>query len=778
MSQENRHPEDGGSEGGESSAAAYVEDRINLTPIWLLPLVVLIAVSWLLWRELDHGGIEVMIRFENGRGIAVDKTEVLHNGIPVGHVTRLSPSKDFDAVDVTVKMDQRFQTLLTENSAFWLVEPQLSLTEVSGLDTLITGNYIAFSPSSEGTLQAQFTALKRAPGMMGGKDGLRLILQSDELPSLEIGSPVFYRKLKVGEVFDYGLSEDGLFVETQIYIQSEFSKLVHENTRFWSAGGLKVSANMTNLEVQAQSLVSILKGGVAFYTPEWEEVKPVVSSGAEFSLYSDYDTAEAGIPITIEFPLGVSLGDSNIPIRFHGQEVGRIRSVDVSEDVSRVIAEAIVRPEVKPALVAGTRFWVVEPKLGLDGVSDLDTLISGRYVAMDINKRVMQAGSAVSHFKGMETRPATPIGAIGLSLTLETDALKGIDIGSPVLYRNVPVGFVQSYDLKGRGLSIQVLIEARYQHLVNMSSRFWNVSGLQFEGDLRTFRVDMASIKSLISGGVAFSTGKPDAERVENGARFPLFSDQTVALSGDQEIEIHFDRADGLSEGTQIRFRGVEVGRVTRLLVSRENQGVTVKALIDNDKSWLMRKGVHFWLVEPKLGLARTSNLETLIIGPYIQVEMPAIPGPETTQFIGQHREPDDIPKAKGLALELVSESLGSIQRGSPVYYRDVPVGEVTGYRLANPADQVVIIINIEDRYRRLISSDSRFWNVSGIDIDVGLFRGASIRADSLEALLAGGIAFATPEKPEAPIQSGHRFDLAGEPKKSWLLWQPEIWLH
>nr|MDT0253428.1 MlaD family protein [Endozoicomonas sp.] len=465
MDQENNHSRADGTGGSKPPAtavkAAEIEDRFNFTPIWLLPILVLVAVGWLLWQELDHGGVEIMISFDNGRGITVGKTEVLHNGIPVGHVIRLSPSNDFDAVNITVKMHQRFQTLLTENSAFWLVEPQLSLTEISGLDTLITGNYIAFSPSSEGSLKSSFTALKRAPAMMGGKDGIRLTLRSDELPSLEIGSPVFYRKLKVGEVFSYGLSEGGQFVETQIYIQSEFTHLVHKNTRFWSAGGLKVSANMTNLEVQAQSLVSILKGGIAFYTPEWEKESPLVSNGAEFSLYSDYDTAEAGIPITIEFPLGVSLGDNNVPIRFHGQEVGRIRSVDVSEDVTRVIAEAIIKPEVKPALVAGTRFWIVEPKLGLDGVSDLDTLISGRYVAMDINKRVVAAaGSSVSHFKGMATRPATPIGAIGLSLNLETDALKGIDIGSPVLYRNVPVGFVQSYELKDSGLSIHVLIEA------------------------------------------------------------------------------------------------------------------------------------------------------------------------------------------------------------------------------------------------------------------------------------------------------------------------------
>ncbi len=99
MGQENNHSEVDQAGSGEAPVGANIEDRLNFTPIWLLPLAVLIAVGWLLWRELDHGGIEVMIQFENGRGITVDKTEVLHNGIPVGHVTRLAPSHDFDAVN-------------------------------------------------------------------------------------------------------------------------------------------------------------------------------------------------------------------------------------------------------------------------------------------------------------------------------------------------------------------------------------------------------------------------------------------------------------------------------------------------------------------------------------------------------------------------------------------------------------------------------------------------------------------------------------------------------
>ena len=137
--------------------------------------------------------------------------------------------------------------------------------------------------------------------------------------------------------------------------------------------------------------------------------------------------------------------------------------------------------------------------------------------------------------------------------------------------------------------------------------------------------------------------------------------------------------------------------------------------------------------------------------------------------------EPDNQRRSLGLDIELISSGLGSIKRGNLVYYREIPVGEVTGYKLGNPADHVVIFVNIEERYAGLVSENSRFWNASGIDLKVGLFSGAKVRTDSLEALLAGGVAFATPEIPPKKLKDGRRFKLYPKVDSEWLDWQPKI---
>ncbi|MGB1270686.1 MAG: MlaD family protein, partial [Endozoicomonas sp.] len=681
---------------------ARVRKHRHLTPVWFLPLIALVIVGWLAWRTLEQSGLEVQVRFIDGRGIKVGKTEVLHKGIAIGRVTGLAPSEDLEAVDVSIEMNVRFEELLTESSAFWLVKPQVSFAGVSGLDTLVSGNYIAFSPSASGKKQSSFVALAEAPSLVDKQDGLRLTLRARELSSVEEGSPVYYRKLKVGEVFAYDLSKDGQSVEVQVFIRSRFAHLVRGNTRFWNAGGVHVSGNLSNLKVRTQSLVSLLQGGIAFYTPEWETASAPARDGQSFALYPDYEEAEVGIPITIEFPLEVSLGEHSMPIRFHGFEVGRIRAIDVSEDMNRIVAEASIRPEVRPMLVEGARFWVVEPKLGLQGVTGLDTLLGGRYVAMDVSKKDLDKGQEKRLFKGTNQRPAAPLTASGLHLSLRAESLWGITVGSPILFHNVPVGTVQSYEVRPEGVEVYGLIEARYRHLVNNSSRFWNVSGLSFEGSLSSFKIRTGTLSTLISGGIAFRTDSPGGKKASNGDRFTLYRDEKDPFEDGLPIDIYFEKADGLQEGTRIRFRGVDVGRLTGVDLDAAGKGVIARALLDMDKAWLAREGTRFWRVGPTLGLAGSANLDTLLKGSYINLTIAEKPGPSRKRFIGQRKEPDDLPRSSGLVLKLVSDRLGSIRRGNPVYYREIPVGEVTGYRLANPASQVIIVINIEERYQSL----------------------------------------------------------------------------
>ena len=763
-----------GSSTPPEAVSANVRTR-KVSPVWLLPVVAFFIVIWLVWKTVDDAGVTVQVYFENGRGIKQGKTEIRHKGLAIGKVHKLSMTDDLKGIKVEIEMDKRMAPYLTDQSQFWLVQPQVSVAGISGLDTLVSGNYIAFQPASEGVRQKRFTALKTPPALGELEDGLSLTLRARELSSIQTGSPIYYRRLKIGEVSSYNLSSDDQYVDVQIFIKPEFAHLIRRNTRFWNAGGVDISGSLTNLKVRTQSLASMIQGGVSFYTPEWEQQQPEAFNGDIFRLYQDYDEAEAGIAIEINFPLDVALGQEKPRILFHGKEVGFIKDTEFKPDYSGLVAQAVIRPEASNLMVEGTRFWLVQPSIGLEGISGLDTLLGGRYINMDVSQSDVRKGINKRSFKGLASRPPASPSAPGLHLKLQADSLAGINHGSPILFRKMQVGTVQSHELTENGVALQVLINPKYQHLVNSSSRFWNVSGITLQGSLQGFSIKAGTLNSLLSGGIAFDTPDLNAAEATNGEHFILHESVTKAHQSGHSIRLSSETAEGLRVGTRVKYKGLEVGQITSLRLNSDGGNITVEALLKDSAEWLAREGSRFWLVRPRLGLANTANLETLVTGQYIEV-LPASGKHATvkTEFSLESFSPDDQPVSTGLRLELVSERLGSIRRGNPVYYREIPVGKVTGYRLADSANHVLIFINIQDRFAPLVTDSSRFWNASGIDFKFGLFSGAKLRTESLEALLAGGISFATPEA--APqVANNSRFTMVKEPQPQWLQWAPEI---
>ncbi len=767
--------------GGDGEhAKAVLKTSYRLTPVWLLPIIALLIVAWLGWHSFESSGINIQIQFDSGKGLKPGKTQVMHNGLEVGRVKSLLPSEDMHNVNAIVSMQPQYKQYLTDQSRFWLVKPQISMAGISGLDTLVSGNYIAFDPSAEGAESKHFQALKKAPLEAEAAGGLQLHLKARELGSINEGSPVYFQRFQVGEVSSYSLSTDDQFVDIELFIEKPFIRLIKKNTRFWNASGINVEGSINSINIRTQSLLSIIKGGIAFYTPEWEDAGETAVNGDEFLLYTDYEQAEAGIPITIEFPLNASLGKVNTDIFFHGFKIGRVQEIDISKDLSKVIAQAVVRPEMQPALVEGAQFWVVEPKLELNGISGLETLLTGRYIAMDVSQKDIERAKPVKYFNGWGKKPPLPASSPGLHLTLKTNALSGISSGSPVLFRDIRVGTVQDYQLTSHGVDIQLLIKPEYEHLINKSTRFWNISGVSIEADLNGVKVKSPTLSTLLTGGVTFQTPRPKAQKVKNGTHFWLYNNPSDATGEGVHVTIAFHSAEGLKEGTLVKYRGLEVGHVTGLVIDGNQEGVMADVFLDQKYRWLASEGAEFWVVRPRLGLANTSHLETLIGGPYIGVQLNglqpvAVKRAVKTHFIAIRHEPDNEKRNQGLNLELVSRRLGSVKRGNAVYYRGIPVGLVTGYKLGNPADHVVIFINIEDRYAKLVGKTSRFWNASGVDAKLGLFSGAEVKTESLEALLAGGIAFATASVPDQPVKNGQRFKLYAKGNADWLKWKPQI---
>jgi paraquat-inducible protein B len=232
----------------------------------------------------------------------------------------------------------------------------------------------------------------------------------------------------------------------------------------------------------------------------------------------------------------------------------------------------------------------------------------------------------------------------------------------------------------------------------------------------------------------------------------------------------------GLKVGDSIRHRGIEVGLVRDVGLSPDLQHVVVRASLHPWARGLAREGARFWVVRPEVGLHRVSGLETVIGARYLAMAAAQNPtAVERSSFIGAERRPlADADRAGSRRVVLSAARRGGLVSGSPVTYRQIPVGVVVGVELAADATAVDVTAVIDGPYAALVRDNSKFWMAGGFDLNLGL-KGFTASVDSFESFVAGGIAFATPDQPGAEIADGTRFELLEEPEKDWLRWQPSI---
>ncbi len=750
----------------------------NWSAIWILPLIALIIGGWLGWRAYNETGIEIQVRFESGEGIQANKTEVVYKGMSVGKVKALALDDEGDnkGVIATVEMNKDVEQYLKTSTRFWLVKPSVSLAGITGLETLVSGNYIAVSPG-EGEPTRKFKALAKEPPLSDSVPGLHLTIKAERLGSLNRGSPVFYKQIQVGQVKSYLLSEDQNTVELKVFIEPTYANLVRKHTRFWNASGISIDANLSGVKVRSESLASIVAGGIAFATPENRKDSPPTDPRLPFRLYEDFDAAQAGIRVKVKLSDFEGLQAGRTPVMYKGIQVGNLKALKVDPDLSSASAELTLDPLAEDYLVEGTQFWVVKPSISLAGITGLEALVKGNYIAIRPGDK---GGAPQREFEARAKAPPLDLRSPGLHMVLLTDNLGSLEVGSPILYKQVKVGSVQSYQFsrKRKQLVIGVHIEKEYEGLVNGSTRFWNASGITLSGGLTGgIQVKSESLQSLMAGGIAFETPESNVPLSRRIPRFRLFANHEEAMQKGTVVTIKVDRADGLRIGTPIRFKGLDVGKVEDVDLSDDLQSVLLTARITEVPERIARIGSQFWVVKPELGLIKTSNLETLVTGQYLEVQPAAKNlGPQKS-FTALAQPPESAVAEAGLSLVLSAARRGSLKIGVPVTYREVTVGKVTGYELGQTADRVLIHILIEPKYAPLVRSGSRFWNSSGFGMDIGLFKGATVRTESLETLIQGGVAFATPdgERMGSPARPEQTFPLFDKYEDEWLIWAPKI---
>ncbi len=725
--------------------------------------------------DVARVGVPLLLRTKDASQLKPDFSRIKFQGLNVGLVKNFSFDPMSGDTLVHCSIDPDAADILSEDSQFWIVSPKLGLLQISGLDALLSGSYIEVRPGVSEVFKADFTLVNMKPPLPLSVPGLHIKLEADNLGSVKENDPVYFRQIPVGSIQAYQLSKDTKKIIFDVFIQAKFAHLVRKNSLFYNTSGIQIKGGLSGLSIKTESMAALLSGGIAFYTPDSEVQQPVSENNHRFILYQDFEDARAGLPLDIDFQTAEGLQEGKTKLIYKGLTLGKVRTVTFNKEQNNITAQLLIDPSAESILTQGTRFWMVKPKISLSGVEHLDTLITGSYITLQPGK-----GKAQHHFKILPAPPAIDSSVAGLHLKLKAAELGSVEVGSPVMYQRLQIGSVQDYQLSqdNKNILIFVHIWPEYEDLILPGSRFYNASGIDVKASLSNVSIRTESLMSLLKGGIALfnDAALKATKKVNNHSEFNLFDSYATAKMNAFKVSVSFDSTKGLSEGSVVKYQGINVGMVDKLNLTDNSGKVLVNLLLDGVLKKSLGHRSRFWVVSAKLGLSRTEHLDALVGGNYLQV-LP-IKGKTSNYFTGLEEQPL-IQLSEGYNISLTASRLGSVKVGDPVFYRQVKVGEVVGYELAETADQILIHLSLRQRYRPLIRENSKFWQASGIAADINLFGKSKIRTESLESILSGGIAFATPDNGQMGklLPENSYFILHDEPLPGWLNWKPIIQL-
>ncbi len=404
--------------------------RWNVSLVWLLPAVAIAIGASLLVHNVFLVGPHIEIEFASAEGVEAGKTDVRYKEVVIGKVRTVSLRPDRKAVVVGVQLDRFAANIAVSDTSFWVVRPRIGAAGISGLGTLLSGAYIGTDAGVSTHSQTEFKGLEQPPLVLRGEPGSIFVLRSDDLGSLDVGSPVFHKRTRVGRVVAYTLDAATDQLSVKIFVEAPYQTLVTTSTRFWNASGIDLTINSSGLTLNTQTLASVLAGGLAFETPGGMTKGTPASANAVYTLFSDRITALAppdGTPVRVRmvFESTVRGLSEGADIDMLGIEIGKVRSVKLLYDAARKRFPVEVFADIYPMRLGRVRGALLKAAAPGDGRPDdalvlqqlVDTglraqlrtgnLLTGQlYIALDFVGK--QPAHAPMSPEGVMTLPTVP----------------------------------------------------------------------------------------------------------------------------------------------------------------------------------------------------------------------------------------------------------------------------------------------------------------------------------------------------------------------------------
>ena len=630
-------------------AIGVQKGKKSISLIWVAPVVALLITAGMIWQNYVDAGTRVTIVIENGDGIRSGKTPIMYKGIKIGVVEDIQIKKDdVSKLEVIALIDKKAADKVTrKGNKFWKVEPKISLTEVSGLNTIVSGIYISVMPAANTKDQLlslpfedHFVALS-SPPINVFNPGLSVIVNTVNKGDISIGAPVLFNKQAIGKVENKRLSEDKKSIDIYLRIETKYMDLVHEESLFYKIDALDVKASLSGLNVKMGSFASFIAGGIAMYNSEDCFSSPATTDKTRFHLYDAYNEillSDKEILLTMdEHNL---LEPDNTKLFYKGVEAGIVKAIVYDPIRNKTEVKIKIQNDFRSFANEKAYFWIVKPQLNFNSIDGLDAVIKGNYInftSSDVNAKTQS--SFILHEKAPQKE--------GVSVRLIAQEIKNLQEGTGLYYHGIKIGVVSSYHIRKdkKSFIVDLILDPKYKKLLNTSSAFYHMDGVELKADFNGVDIKTGSLESIVRGGIGVET--PDFK-----------ADRQLAKS----YKLHSSYAH--------------------------------------------------------LSKAR-----------YLSSE--------------------------GLYLTLLAEELGSLKKGSPVYFKQIEVGEVVSYRWDTQRKKVFLELFIVKEYAKEVHDNSLFYNASGIDAKFDL-SGFEINTESLETIVTGGIAFYTPLSQVSALARSH----------------------
>ncbi|WP_136808672.1 MlaD family protein [Desulfosediminicola flagellatus] len=740
----------------------------------------------------DAPGLHLQLKAEE-LGSVQKETGIYFKNIEIGSVQNYSLTPD-NSILIDIHIDEKYAGLVRTTSRFFNASgltvsgklPDLKL-KLESLSSLLRGGILIHTPKelNSGPAAENGQTFQLYKDFEDASFGIPMTLQLASGAGIVEGSTkLMYRGIEAGFVKEIMINDDERkTVTARILLDPRAELILKKNTVFWLVKPAITPAGVDNLR-------TLLTGSHITFRPGDGEFTN------HFSMLQEPPPQEPlrpGSYLQLRSENGVSLR-AGAPVYFKEIQVGEVLDVGLAPDSTDVLTTIFVYAPYQHLVTLQSIFWIqtgIKVSADMSGLKvstgPLARMLSGGIVFTTPKKTYTKTSDILvknDHifplYKDYDQASTTSkaLQPQGIEFQLQTKEPAGINVGTPILHRKLKIGHVTglTFSPDQQSVLVDCFIAREHRKLLNSSTKFYSMSGVEVSGGLDGINVQLGSLEAILKGGIACITS-PDSKQISPKSPLPLYTNIDQALHAeDRLIKVTFKSAGNLRVGSAVRYKGITAGKVTGISFNQEMESVSVTFRVENSIVPLFKSTTRIWQVEPEVSLSGVNNLDTVIFGSYLTF-LPGA-GKPTFEFTGLDSKPQTPYNQKeGLPLILESTHLSSLSVGSPLYYREMQVGEVTGFELSPSFQQVYVFCIIEPKYAPIIRENTKFWNISGVKVKGGLLTGMTLATGSVDSILKGGISLATPNNSEAGlgIAPGTHFALHDSAEPGWLDWNPDI---